>query len=51
LIVDAFYVINKDRHEKYNGKYEKIKCINDYDFCLVTPIVWFISGITLVLLH
>ncbi|MCZ0874117.1 MULTISPECIES: Nramp family divalent metal transporter [Peribacillus] len=45
LIVDAFYVINKNRREKYNGKYEKdpmFKWI--MIFVLVTPLIWSIPG-------
>jgi Mn2+/Fe2+ NRAMP family transporter len=45
LVTDAYYVINKARKEKYEGKYNKdpmSKWI--MIFVLVTPIIWSIPG-------
>ncbi|MGG0386230.1 Nramp family divalent metal transporter [Priestia filamentosa] len=55
LITDAYYVINKKRKEKYNGKYNKDPLFKWIMlFVLVTPIIWSIPGmpgfITLTLL-
>lgn len=55
LITDAYYVINKKRKEKYDGKYNNDPLFKWIMlFVLVTPIIWSIPGmpgfITLTLL-
>ena len=45
LIIDAFHLINKERKEKYDGKYDKdlmFKWV--LLFLLVSPIIWSIPG-------
>lgn len=45
LIVDAFYVINKDRRKKYDGKYAQDPMYKWVMlFVLVTPLIWSIPG-------
>ncbi|WP_216594915.1 Nramp family divalent metal transporter [Domibacillus robiginosus] len=45
LITDAYYVINKDRKEKYEGQYSKDPMYKWIMlFVLVTPIIWSIPG-------
>ena len=45
LIVDAFYVINKERKEKYGGKYNQDPMFKwVMIFVLVTPLIWSIPG-------
>ncbi len=46
LILDAFYVINKERRDKYEGQYNNDPMFKwTMLFVLVTPLIWSIPGL------